>query len=100
MYAFVRHLEIGVSVGLAAAIATIFIAALSGCAPAVPPRPAKSSVHVRTPAPILTADAKEWCDSFGYRQGSHAYHSCLARWAKAEKFETQRLRFEAEAGAR
>jgi hypothetical protein len=71
--------------------ATAILLSLFACAPAPQP-PAKTSVHVKRSAPILTADAKEWCETFGYRENSHAFNDCIARWARAERFATQQLR--------
>jgi hypothetical protein len=56
-----------------------------------PQAPAKATAKASAAA-VLTADAREWCLPFEYRQGSRAFEDCLARWARAERFQTQQLR--------
>ena len=82
-------LDLAVPLALAMGI-TAMLMMLIACAPAPQP-PAKASIPVKR-APVLTADAREWCKSFGYQIGSTSFDSCTARWSRAEKFATQKLR--------
>jgi hypothetical protein len=95
--------DLAAPLALATGVVAIVLA-LWGCS-APPPGPAAAkahySTHIKKPsaAPVL-ADARSWCrDGFNYRENSAAFDSCVARWARAERFEQQRLRLQTEAGA-
>jgi hypothetical protein len=95
--------ELAAPFALATGIVAILLSLWACTAP--PPRPAAArahySTHIKKPAaaPVL-ADARDWCLGFNYRENSAAFDSCVARWARAERFEQQRLRLQTEAGAR
>lgn len=80
-----------------AASATALLLSLMACATVPPPRPVTRALphhphkHQRTAA-VLTPDARNWCEGFGYRAHSDAFTSCLARWQKTQRFEAQAKR--------
>jgi hypothetical protein len=55
--------------------------ALAGCSPQ--PVAGETSTQAKTkPAPSVSDSARDWCETFEYREGTAAWDACVSRWRR------------------